>query len=165
VCPRFYPQPVAAAGYYPRSAQEFIPCVPASACPGLNAALLGNASFSLSPFYDGDTMYLIGNDSTLSSATFTNWTRVNAALNVSLPLCAPGQCGLSCHSAVDHTCGLLLPAVLIHRFSLACYPCYPSVIASDVVCLKQVILNWVAAVLGTFVPAAPVCLLSCNCCL
>ena len=91
ICPRFYPQPVSAPGYFPRSSQEFVQCVPVAACPGVDVTRLSNSTLTLSPYYAGDSLILLSNDSLLSSTVFTNWTHVNELLNMSFAMCAPGK--------------------------------------------------------------------------
>lgn len=56
MCLEFFPQPVAAPGYYALSMTEFTPCVPTSACPGINMSALLNHTFSLAPFYTGNLL-------------------------------------------------------------------------------------------------------------
>lgn len=53
VCPAFYPQPVAAPGYYPVSRDSFVGCVPPTACPGGNASFFNANVTSLAVFFSG----------------------------------------------------------------------------------------------------------------
>jgi hypothetical protein len=58
-CPRFYPQPLPAPGYYPINRDTFAQCVPVEACPGGDISALQNRSFNLAPFYQGSSLSLV----------------------------------------------------------------------------------------------------------
>lgn len=59
VCPKFYPQPLPAKGYYPINRDSFSQCVPVEACPGGDISSLYNRSFNLAPFYQGSSLSLV----------------------------------------------------------------------------------------------------------
>lgn len=88
ICPAFFLQPLPAPGYYPVSREVFTACFPASACPGGDLSMLANLTFTLDTFYGtNNSLALV----TTNVSAFSNWTQMNAALNLTFSTCVRGM--------------------------------------------------------------------------